>query len=68
MKLKDTTVRNDDTALRTHEEIAAIMTKRGYPMCRGRVWQLERRALQKIAEDATIRQFASDLGLLSDDE
>lgn len=68
MKLQDSNQRNSDTTLLTHEEIASIMTERGYPMCRGRVWQIERRALQKIAEDPIIRQLACDFGFLSDVE
>ncbi len=48
--------------LRTHEEVAAIMTARGYPMCRGRVWQIERDALKKMAADKAIREVAAELG------
>lgn len=54
-------IRNNDCGL-THEEVAAIMTNRGFPMCRGRVWQIERSALKKIAADPVIRQMADDLG------
>lgn len=37
-------------AIRSHEEIAAIMTERGDPLTRGRVWQLERSAMRKIRD------------------
>lgn len=37
-------------AIRTHEEVAAIMTERGDYLTRGRVWQIERSALRKIRE------------------
>lgn len=62
MRLEDTNHRNDDV-LRTHEEIAAIMTKLGHPMCRGRVWQIERSALKKIARHPLIRKLAEEYGL-----
>ena len=38
------------TAVRTMEEVAAIMTRRGYPMGRGLVYQLERKAIAKLRE------------------
>jgi hypothetical protein len=64
MKLDDTNKRNADPSLLTHEQIAAIMAERGYPMHRGRVWQIERSALRKIAKDETIRRIAQELGIL----
>jgi hypothetical protein len=37
-------------AERTQEEVAAIMTARGYPMKRAAVYEIERRALRKIRD------------------
>lgn len=37
-------------AAMTHKEVAAEMTRRGHPMSRARVAQLERRAICKIRE------------------
>lgn len=36
--------------VRTQAEVAQIMTERGFPMTRGNVWEIERRALKKIRE------------------
>lgn len=55
---------NKDTCLRTHAEIAAIMTDRGYPMCRGRVWQIEQAALKKIAASSLIHEVAAEIGFI----
>lgn len=37
-------------AEKTQEEVAAIMTARGYPMKRAAVYEIERRALRKIRD------------------
>lgn len=42
----------------SHREIAAIMTFRGMPMSQARVWQLEQRALAKLARNSALREFA----------
>lgn len=63
MKLDDTQHKNLSAVL-THEEVAAIMTDRGFPMCRGRVWQIERAAFRKIAANAEVRELAEELGFL----
>jgi hypothetical protein len=60
-------LRNWNCAL-THEEVAAIMTQRGYPMCRGRVWQIEKKALKKLAADPMFRDVASEMGFIPYDE
>ncbi len=49
---------------RTHEEVAEIMTERGHPMKRGVVWQIEKRALKKLAKDPVLREFVHELGWL----
>jgi hypothetical protein len=56
-------LRNDNCAL-THAEVAEIMTARGYPMCRGRVWQIEKKALQKLAAEPEFREVAAELGFI----
>lgn len=38
------------TAVLTMEQVAEIMTRRGYPMGRGLVYQLERKAIAKLRE------------------
>lgn len=53
---------------RTAEEVAAAMTRLGFPMTRSRVLQIEERALGKIARDPVLRQYAADLGLDVGDE
>lgn len=37
-----------DMAIRSQEEVAAIMTARGFPMGRANVWNIEKRALAKL--------------------
>ncbi len=51
----------------THEEIAEILTKRGYPVTKRIVWHLEKQALRKIAEHSSIRAIAEELGILRSD-
>lgn len=53
--------RNADCT-RTYEEVAAIMTKRGHPMKRGVVWQIEQRALRKLAKDPSVLALVRELG------
>jgi DNA-directed RNA polymerase sigma subunit (sigma70/sigma32) len=36
------------TAIRTHAEVAKIMTAKGYPMSKGRVYQIEKQAVYKL--------------------
>lgn len=40
----------DEMAVRSFEEIAAIMTDAGLPMGRSRVQQIHKRAIQKLRE------------------
>jgi hypothetical protein len=47
-------------AVRTQQEVAEIMTARGYPMGASAVWWTERRALQKIK--ILLSSTAKDLG------
>jgi hypothetical protein len=68
VKLKDSNKRNCDITLMTHEKIAEIMTQKGYPMCRGRVWQIEKSALEKIAANPSIRAAAIEMGLIFEDD
>jgi hypothetical protein len=42
-------------AVRTQDEVAQIMTGRGFPMNRAAVWHIERRALAKLREG--LREF-----------
>jgi hypothetical protein len=58
----DDHTRNLDT-LRTFEEVAAIMTERGFPMSAGAAWHTERRALRKIAREPELRGLAREFGL-----
>lgn len=46
----------------SQEEVAAIMTARGYPMGRGRVHQIEKTALEKLRADPILRMFFENLG------
>ena len=39
----------EETAIRSHEQVAEIMTRNGYPMSRSRVQQLEQQAFLKLA-------------------
>lgn len=48
-------------AIRTHAEVAAIMTSRGYPMGGSNVWQLERNALLKLRKDPDIKRLFEEL-------
>ena len=50
-------------AIRTQEEVACIMTDRGYPMSRNAVYQIERRAMAKLARIPILAALAADLGL-----
>jgi hypothetical protein len=49
--------------LLSQAEVAEIMTDKGFPMCPGRVGQIERKALKKLAENPDILDLAEDLGL-----
>lgn len=49
-------------AIRTQTEVAQIMTERGYPMGRGRVYQIEKAALEKLAASQELREIAEELG------
>lgn len=46
------------TALRSHKEVAEIMTQRGIKMSKSRVEQLEHRALAKLRD--VLAELASD--------
>jgi virulence-associated protein VapD len=54
-------------AIRSQEDVARIMTERGFKMSRGRVYQLEKAALEKITQDPEIRAIAAELGFLTGD-
>lgn len=46
------------TGIRSHLEVAQIMTRRGYPMSRGLVYQIERMAINKLR--AALADLACD--------
>ena len=48
---------------RTHAEVAAIMTQRGFPMTGSRVQQIEVQAIRKLARRLDFRQLAEEIGL-----
>lgn len=48
----------------TQVETAAEMTRRGYPMCKQRVGQIEKRSLEKMARDPELAKFIEDAGRL----
>jgi hypothetical protein len=52
----------------SHEEVAAIMTARGYPMGRRRVQQLEKAAIGKLKRSRVIREVARRMLLLDESE
>jgi hypothetical protein len=52
----------------THQEVAAILTERGYPTTAKVAWHLERQALRKLALDPIIRRLARDMGLVSEED
>jgi hypothetical protein len=54
-----------DTAIRTHDQVAAILTRRGFPMCGKTVRNIEKQALRKIRK-ALIRDWR--FGRYSDDD
>lgn len=60
----DGAIKKNCDALRTHQEIADILTARGEPITKGGVFMAEKSALAKIASDPVIRELAVDLGLL----
>ena len=45
----------------TLDEVARILTERGYPTTHRAAWHAEHRALQKLRSDAVIREFAATL-------
>lgn len=47
--------------LRTHKEIAEIMTRRGYPMSKERVHEIEHNALRKL------RRGLEEIGVTRED-
>src|SRR4051794_813135 len=51
----------EEGAIRSQREVAAIMTKRGFPMSRSRVHQIELRALQKIKASKELEEFKNGL-------
>jgi hypothetical protein len=55
--------RNTNAEL-TFEEVAEIMTSRGYPMSAGAAWHTERRALRKIAQHPEIVKAAEEIGII----
>lgn len=56
MNVKD----KNDLAIRTQDEVAQIMTERGFPMGRSNVYDLERRAIKKLK--CGLATIASELG------
>lgn len=50
-------MKNED-AHRTQEEVAEIMTQRGYPMSRARVQQIEEAAIKKMKRHPLMRELA----------
>ena len=48
-----------DTAIRSCQEVANIMTAKGYPMTQQRVLQLERQAIAKLRE-SELRDYVSN--------
>jgi hypothetical protein len=50
----------------THQQVAEILTERGYPVTSKIVWHLERQAFRRIASDPLIREMAAELGLVED--
>lgn len=53
---------------RTQEEVARIMTERGYPMSRGRVQQIEQAAMRKLARNAALLELAAKAGILAEED
>lgn len=47
----------------THQEVAEVLSARGYPMTAKIAWHLERRALRKIGSDPVVQRLAEELGL-----
>ena len=53
-------------AVRTQREVARIMTERGMPLSKSRVFQLEQRALQKLRRGLV--DIAVDMGVVDPKE
>jgi transcriptional regulator len=51
----------EDGPIRTQEEVAQIMTERGYPMTRAWVSHLEAKAMKKIKRHPAIQAIAKEL-------
>lgn len=54
-------------AIRTHSEVARIMTQNGYPMSRSRVEQVEKIILKKLAYNLQLRTIAFEAGIVADE-
>lgn len=50
-------------AIRTHAEVAQIMTERGHALTRAAVWRIEQQALDKLAQHPLILSLALEIGL-----
>jgi len=48
-------------AIRTMQEVAEIMTSRGYPMTRRAVWFAERRVFRKLRNEEAVRRLFEEL-------
>jgi len=48
-------------AIRTFEEVARIMTERGYPITQRAAWHAEHRAFQKLRSDPRVQELAQTL-------
>lgn len=51
--------------LRTQQQVAQLMTERGYPMSRARVGEIEAKALRKMRKHPLMRELAKQLELLT---
>ncbi|HEV3343069.1 MAG TPA: hypothetical protein VG125_22030 [Pirellulales bacterium] len=63
VELRVTPTWAEPRGVRSQAEVAALMTERGYPMSRARVFQIEGVALRKLRQDPVLKQLAADLGI-----
>ena len=59
---------NDSRAVRSHWEVAELMTARGYPMTRQNVVITEHRALRKLRAHVDIERLAMECGVIQEGE
>lgn len=59
---------NNKKFVRTHKEVAEILTERGYPMTAKIAWHLEKQALRKLALEPTLRKLAEAFDIILEDE